>query len=229
MNKENILKEISEISYRIVKKEKEYAQKYAINTPEQVKKEVVNCMLLINQEITKYNFSKEMKNTKLANAIPEVKIEDIFELIEILVKSVEEKYYYYYEICTSVIGYLSKFTSIISFSSEDSFRVFLELSKYQLSLEYQRNIRIKEHPEYEKIQYFIKSRERIIKFFHKKTELQDYIYEELVELKNAMIEYENCMVDVEVLEDEKIKSIMFVDFFANFDKKIDTLLFINGS
>lgn len=229
MNKENILKEIANISYRIVKKEKEYAQKYAINTPEQVKKEVVNCMLLINQEITKYNFSKEMKNTKLANAIPEVKIEDIFELIEILVKSVEEKYYYYYEICTSVIGYLDKIINMHSFSGEDSIRIFLEFSKYQISLEYQRNIRIKEHSEYKKIEEFIESRNNIIKFFHNKLKLQDYIYEELVELKKALIEYENHMVDVELLEDEKLKSIMFVDFFANFDKKIDTLLFINGS
>lgn len=228
MNQENILKEIANISYRIVKKEKEYAQKYAIKASEQVKKDVVNCMLLISQEITKFNFMKEMKNTKLESSISEVKIKDIIELIEILVKSVEEKYYYYYEITSSVIAYLDKIINMHSFSGEDSIRIFLEFSKYQISLEYQRNIRIKEHSEYKKIQEFIESRNNIIKFFHNKLKLQDYIYEEFVELKNALIEYENHMVDVELLEDEKLKSIMFVDFFVNYDKKIDTLLFIHA-
>lgn len=223
----DILEQLYSISIRIVLKEKMYAHKYHVSASKEDKKDVLNRMFFVSEEVNEYKFLKKMSSSELKCVVNKKKLSEISTMIELLVNHVNNNYYCYHEIISTVMSFLDDLKKELKEITDDFFDLELMFHKYRLSLEYQRNIRIKEHPEYDKIAEMINLREQIIKFFHTKWKLKDYILEELEELINLLIDYETHIEDVKRLEDYKLRSIIFQEFFSGYEKKIESLCLIN--
>ena len=115
----------------------------------------------------------------------------------------------------------------LNISQVDLLNSEMQIELYKVSLNNNMFIRIKEHSEFDKISDFIKCRENIIKFFRNKEQQAEYLDEELVELTDILLDYENHMEDVKTIEDCKLKSILFHNFYSKYNKFIDVLELLN--
>lgn len=229
-NEENdILIQLQKISYQIVKKEQVLANIYHVEIPEEVIKHVFDLMFSINQSISEFRFMKNMRNEIFKDVITKIGINDILREIETLVEYVEENYYY--EIATNVKIFLDEvIKSDFILNSHPDYNMYItkiHFYAYKIEVGYNANIRVKKHPEYAQIKDLIEHRENIIKFFHNKIKVEDYILEELDELKNLLLEYEKHMGDVDKVKDRKLKGILFQNFYSNYKKRLDLLFLIN--
>lgn len=227
MNNENltILERLEQVSNNIIIKEQRYASKYNLEAPKEVKNKIFKDMLEVKKKVTEYKFISNMKDSIFEKVVPFITVDDIWFSINTLICDVEENYYC--DIAKSVVSFLGELSKEFDKPCFELLSVDMKFYIYQLKIETKRNICIKEHPEYSKIEELIKCRENIIRFFHNKGNLDDYLLEELEELNDLLLAYESHMLDIKDIEDCKLKSIIFQDFYPNYASKLKILFDIN--